>query len=170
MWFSQKWDLDLELFRFQQKKIWKVLDQITSCQKIRTIGPVVWPVHREQTDKQKTDKQTDRQTDQYTLHKSDRQTNRGDQYTLQKSTILQSNERIIGDFTFILILTDFDLWPRPLTLTVIYFCKKKLQKTVMLWRHVTQNGASYIERKTPFRWVFLQGILCSQPEVSTTSG
>ena len=40
----------------------------------------------------------------------------------------------------------------------------------MLWRHVTQNGASYIKRKTPFRWVFLQGIMCSQPEVSTTSG
>ena len=48
------------------------------------IGPVVWPVHREQTDKQ-TNRQTDRQTD--------RQTNRGDQYTLQKSTILQSNKR-----------------------------------------------------------------------------
>ena len=69
-----------------------------------------------------TNRQTDRQTDRLRFCKV---TNRGDQYTLQKSTILQSNERIIGDFTFILILTDFDLWPRPLTLTVIYFCKKK---------------------------------------------
>ena len=46
-----------------------------SWHKIRTIGPVVWPVHREQTDK------------------CSRQTNRGDQYTLQKSTILQSNKQ-----------------------------------------------------------------------------
>ena len=71
---------------------------------------------RSRTDGQ-TNRQTDRQTDRQTavtniLCKNLRfckVTNRGDQYTLQKSTILQSNERIIGDFTFILILTDFDL-------------------------------------------------------------
>ena len=35
-----------------------------SCHKIRPIGPVVWPVDREQTDKQnkQTYKQTNRQT------------------------------------------------------------------------------------------------------------
>ena len=89
--------LTLNFIRFQQKKIWKVLDpDYISCTKIRTIGPVVWPVHREPTDKH-ANRQTDRQTD------------RGDQYTLQKSTILQSNERIIGDLAFILIWPDLDL-------------------------------------------------------------
>ena len=87
--------------------------------------------------------QTNRQTD--------RQTNRGDQYTLQKSTILQSNERIIGDLTFYI---DFDWhwpltltpWPLTLTLTVIYFCKN-----LMLWRRVTQNGASCIRMEITLR-------------------
>ena len=59
-----------------------------SWHKIRTIGPVLWPVHREQTDK------------------CSRQTNRGDQYTLQKSTILQSNKvkrrRIVIQFGTVL--------------------------------------------------------------------
>ena len=45
------------------------------CQNIRTIGPSVWPV-----EPLKTDKQTARQTD------------RGDQYTLRKSKISQSNK------------------------------------------------------------------------------
>ena len=57
-------------------------------------------------------------------------TNRGDQYTLQKSTILQSNERIIGDLTFYI---DFDRpWPLTLTLDLdidhSLFWKKKLEK------------------------------------------
>ena len=71
-------------------------------------------------------------------------TNRGDQYTLQKSTILQSNERIIGDFTFYI---DFD-WPWPLTLTLDLdidrhlFCKKKLQKpNVVTWRDAKRRLA-----------------------------
>ena len=59
-----------------------------SWHKIRTIGPVLWPVHRELTDKCR------------------RQTNRGDQYTLQKSTILQSNKvkrrRIVIQFGTVL--------------------------------------------------------------------
>ena len=37
------------------------------CQEMRTIASVLWPVHRSMTDKQ-----------------TDRQTNRGDQYTLRK--------------------------------------------------------------------------------------
>ena len=97
--FTKVMTLTLNFIRFQKKKIWKVLDpDYISCKKIRTIGPVVWPVHREPTDKQ-ANRQTDRQTD------------RGDQYTLQKSTILQSNERIIGDLTCILIWPDLYLWP-----------------------------------------------------------
>ena len=80
--FTKVVTLTLTFIRFQKKKIWVVFEpEYIICQKIRTIGPVVWPVHREQTDRQTdTDKQTDRQT------------NRGDQYTLQKSTILQSNK------------------------------------------------------------------------------
>ena len=48
------------------------------CQKSRTIGPAVWSVHRE-----KTDRQTNIQTD------------RGDQYTLRKSEISQSNDDVL---------------------------------------------------------------------------
>ena len=60
--FTKVVTLTLTFTRFQKKKIWKVLEPAyISCQKIRTIGPVVWPVDREPTDKQ-TDKQTDRQT------------------------------------------------------------------------------------------------------------
>ena len=78
--FTKVVTLTLTFIRFQKKKICVVLEpEYIICQKIRTIGPVVWPVHRELTDRQ-----TNRQTD--------RQTNRGDQYTLQKSTILQSNK------------------------------------------------------------------------------
>ena len=40
----------------------------------------------------------------------------------------------------------------------------------MLWRHVTQNGASHMINEITSRWVFLQGITCSQLEISTTSG
>ena len=47
-----------------------------SCQKLRTIGLAVWPVGRSLTDRQ-----------------TDKQTNRGDQYTLRKSKISQSNKR-----------------------------------------------------------------------------
>ena len=91
--FHKSGDLDLDFYPISKKKFWVVFElEYIICQKIRTIGPVVWPVHREQTDKQ-TDRQTRRQTDRQT----DRQTNRGDQYTLQKSTILQSNERALRE-------------------------------------------------------------------------
>ena len=157
--FTKVVTLTLTFIRFQKKKICVVLEpEYIICQKIRTINPVVWPVDRELTDRQ-TNKQTDRQTDRQTavtniLCKNLRfckVTNRGDQYTLQKSTILQSNERIIGDLTFYI---DFDWhwpltltpWPLTLTLTVIYFCKN-----LMLWRRVTQNGASYIRLEITLR-------------------
>ena len=139
----------LTFIRFQKKKIW-------TCTRIhhqKSGRSDQWCglYDREQTDKQ-TNKQTDRQTDRQTtvtniLCKNLRfckVTNRGDQYTLQKSTILQSNERIIGDFTF---YTDFD-WPWPLTLNPwpwpSFIFVRKNCKNLILWRHVTQNGASYI--------------------------
>ena len=94
--FTKVMTLTLNFIRFQQKKIWKVLDpDYISCKKIRTIGPVVWPVHREPTDKH-ANRQTDRQTVVTNILCKNlrfcKVTNRGDQYTLQKSTILQSNE------------------------------------------------------------------------------
>ena len=81
--------------------------EYTSWHKIRTIGPALWPVHREQTDK------------------CSRQTNRGDQYTLQKSTILQSNERAllecilckIGLTDWVIYLVDW-LWQRSRTQSI----------------------------------------------------
>ena len=47
--------------RFSKNKCCKVTGPgYIDCQKIRTIGPAMWAVHRERTDKQ-TDKQTDTQ-------------------------------------------------------------------------------------------------------------
>ena len=64
--FTKVVTLTMTFIRFQKKKIWVVFElEYIICQKIRTIGPVVWPVHREQTDKQ-TDRQTRRQTDRQT--------------------------------------------------------------------------------------------------------
>ena len=159
MWFSQKWwPWPWSLSDFHQKKLPGSLELNTSAvnfQKDRTDWCGLYIVQL-RTDKQ-TDKQTDRQTDTAVTNilcknlRFCKVTNRGDQYTLQKSTILQSNERIIGDLTFYI---DFDWhwpltltpWPLTLTLTVIYFCKN-----LMLWRRVTQNGASYIRMEITLR-------------------
>ena len=98
--FTKVVTLTLIFIRFSPKNFARVLGtEYISCQNFRKIEPVVWPVHRSITDRQ-TDKQTDRQTDRQTavtniLCKNLRfckVTNRGDQYTLQKSTILQSNK------------------------------------------------------------------------------
>ena len=103
--FTKVVTLTLIFIRFQFFLSLVVLEpEYIICQKIRTIGPVVWPVHRKQTDRQ-TNRQTDKQTDRQTavtniLCKNLRfckVTNRGDQYTLQKSTILQSNERALRE-------------------------------------------------------------------------
>ena len=155
--FTKVVTLTLIFIRFSPKKLPGSLELNTSAvnfQKDRTDWCGLYIVQL-RTDKQ-TDKQTDRQTDKPTniLCKNLRfckVTNRGDQYTLQKSTILQSNERIIGDLTFYI---DFDWhwpltltpWPLTLTLTVIYFCKN-----LMLWRRVTQNGASCIRMEITLR-------------------
>ena len=77
-------------FPWQQKKIdWGDLDkkkftrvlrpEYIDCQEIKTIGSILWPVHRSNTEIQ-----------------TDRQTNRGDQHTLRKiSRFSQSNERAL---------------------------------------------------------------------------
>ena len=117
--FTKVVTLTLTFIRFQKKKIGVVHEpEYIICQKIRTINPVVWPVDRELTDRQ-TNKQTDRQTDRQTavtniLCKNLRfckVTNRGDQYTLQKSTILQSNERALRECILCKIrLTDWVIY------------------------------------------------------------
>ena len=146
--FTKVVTLTLIFIRFSPKKIARVLGtEYMSCQIFRKIDRTS-RVACTSCNYGQTDRQTDnRQTN--ILCKN--QTNRGDQYTLQKSTILQSNERIIGDLTFYidfgwhwpLTLTP---WPLTLTLTVIYFCKN-----LMLWRRVTQNGASYIRMEITLR-------------------
>ena len=71
--FTKVVTLTLPFIRFSKIKLSIVLGlEDIFCQKIRTIGQAVRPVHRE-----KTDRQTDRQTD------------RGDQYTLRKSKIFR---------------------------------------------------------------------------------
>ena len=136
--FYKSGDLDLDLYPILTQKNcqgpWNWVHELSNFQKDRTSRVACTSCNYGQTNRQ-----------------TDRQTNRGDQYTLQKSTILQSNERIIGDLTFYidfgwhwpLTLTP---WPLTLTLTVIYFCKN-----LMLWRRVTQNGASYIRMEITLR-------------------
>ena len=64
--FTKVVTLTLTFIRFQKKIIWVVLEpEYIICQNFRKIEPLVWPVHRETTDRQ-TDKQTDRQTDRQT--------------------------------------------------------------------------------------------------------
>ena len=70
--FTKVVTLTLPFIRFSKNKLPVVLGpEDIICQNIRTIGPAVWSVHREKTD---------------------RQTDRGDQYTLRKSKISQSNK------------------------------------------------------------------------------
>ena len=156
--FHKSGDLDLDLYPIFTKKFchgpWTRIHHMSKFQKDWTTGVACTSRNYGQTNKQ-TDRQTDRQTAVTNILCKNlrfcKVTNRGDQYTLQKSTILQSNERIIGDLTFYI---DFDWhwpltltpWPLTLTLTVIYFCKN-----LMLWRRVTQNGASYIRMEITLR-------------------
>ena len=138
MWFLQKWwPWPWSLSDFHQKNLPGSLELSTfrAVKFSEMIGPVVWPVHRDnygQTNRH-TDKQTDRQTDRQTvvtniLCKNLRfckVTNRGDQYTLQKSTILQSNERAllecilckIGLTDWVIYLVDW-LWQRSRTQSI----------------------------------------------------
>ena len=69
--FTKVVTLTLPFIRFLKKKMPIVLGpEDIICQNFRTIGTAVWSVHREKTE---------------------RQTDRGDQYTLRKSEISQSN-------------------------------------------------------------------------------
>ena len=79
--FHKSGDLDLAFYPIFKKKSSALsrVQKTSSGKKIRTIGQAVRPVERSKTDKQTNNKQTNRQ-------------NRGDQYTLRKSEISQSNE------------------------------------------------------------------------------
>ena len=78
--FTKVVTLTLPFIRFSKKKILhcRVVQKTSFVKKIRTIGQAVWPVERFE------DRQTYKQTNT--------QTDRGDQYTLRKSEISQSNE------------------------------------------------------------------------------
>ena len=77
--FHKSGDLDLDIYPIFTKKIcqgpWNWVHQLSKFQKNWANGVACTSCNYGQTDKQ-----------------TDRQTNRGDQYTLQKSTILQSNK------------------------------------------------------------------------------
>ena len=95
--FTKVVTLTLTLIRFWPRNFARVLRvESICCQNFRKIGPVLWPVERSRTDKH-TNNQTDRQTVVTNILCKNlrfcKVTNRGDQYTLQKSTILQSNEK-----------------------------------------------------------------------------
>ena len=90
--FTKVVTLTLIFIRFSPKNFARVLGtEYISCKNFGKIEPVVWPVHRSITDRQ-----TDRQTAVTNILCKNlrfcKVTNRGDQYTLQKSTILQSNK------------------------------------------------------------------------------
>ena len=82
--FYKSGDLDLDLYPIFTQKIyqgpWNWVHQLSKFQKNWANGVACTSCNYGQTDKQ-----------------TDRQTNRGDQYTLQKSTILQSNERALRE-------------------------------------------------------------------------
>ena len=62
--FHKSGDLDLKLYPIFKKINMPGSHELNTlaAKGIRTIGPVLWPVHPSETDKQ-TDRQTDRQTD-----------------------------------------------------------------------------------------------------------
>ena len=141
LYFHKSGDLDLALHPIFKKKSSALsrVHKTSSAKKIRTIGPSVRPVEPLKTDRQ-TNRQTDRQT----------HTDRGDQYTLRKVFRKVIRGAIIGYFSYYIDFNwpwplTFDLWP--LTLTLIYF----VRKNVMLWRRVTQNGASHIQMEITLR-------------------
>ena len=71
IWLSQKWwpwPWLSSYLKDKNKFGWSLNQNTSAVTKTRTIGPVVWPVYREQIDRQ-ANRQTDKQTD------------RGDQYT-----------------------------------------------------------------------------------------
>ena len=97
--FHKSGDLDLDFYPIS-KKInlegpWTRLHQLSKYQYDRSTGVACTSRTDGQTDRQ-TDKQTDRQTVVTNILCKNlrfcKVTNRGDQYTLQKSTILQSNK------------------------------------------------------------------------------
>ena len=98
--FHKSGDLDLALCRIFKKKIahspWYRIHHLSKFQDDRTSGVVC----TSRNDRQ-TDRQTNKQTAVTNILCENRRfrtvTNRGDQYTLQKSTILQSNERALRE-------------------------------------------------------------------------
>ena len=102
--FHKSGDLDLDFYPISKKnnfgRFWTRIHHMSKNQDDRSSGVACTS---------RTDGQTNRQTDTHTDRQTDRQTdkprwpiyfckvtNRGDQYTLQKSTILQSNKQPHG--------------------------------------------------------------------------
>ena len=106
--FHKSGDLDLDFDPISKKNNlggpWTRIHHMSKVRDDRSSGVACRSRTDGQTDRQ-ADKQTDRQTVvtnilcknlrfcKVTNKQTDRQTNRGDQYTLQKSTILQSNKQ-----------------------------------------------------------------------------
>ena len=98
--FYKSGDLDLDLYPiFTPKKCqgpWNWVHELSNFPKDRTSRVACTSCNYGQTNRQ-TDKQTDRQTAVTNILCKNlrfcKVTNRGDQYTLQKSTILQSNKQ-----------------------------------------------------------------------------
>ena len=169
--FTKVVTLTLTLIRFQKKKIWEVLEpEYITCQKIRTIGPVMWPVDREPTDRQ-TNRQTDRQTDERALRECilckigltdwvvylvDWQWQRSRTQSIgpndsndkcaMSRVLFGINIRDLGKIRYLdllhLTLTLFlDLWPWYLTLRLIYYYLDALKKTLQKCIVLTSRDA-----------------------------
>ena len=184
--FTKVVTLTLTLIRFYLFLFLVVLEpEYIICQKIRTIGPVVWPVHRKQTDRQ-----TNRQTDERALRECilckigladwviylvdwqwqrSRTQSIGPNHSNEKCAMsrvlfginIAAIQKICDLDLLHLTLTFFlNIWPWYLTLRLIYYyldvLKKTLQKCIVLTSRDAKTAPHMLERRPTYRLVFCQ--------------
>ena len=180
--FTKVVTLTLPIDRFSKKIVRIVLGlEDIFCQKIRTIGPAVWSVHREKTDRQ-TNERALRECilckialADWVIYLVDWQWQRSRTQWIGPN---DSNEKCamsrvlfginiaaiqkICDLDLLhLTLTFFlDIWPWYLTFRLIYYyldvLKKTLQKCIVLTSRDAKTAPHMLERRPTYRLVFCQ--------------